>query len=124
MAPRLSVQILLFLVFFNAGAEMIIQAGVAEDLGIDPHVQEPDEIQSAKSQADDFETGSGFGDTLFGMYNAVAGTVEVFLNGIFPGLAMIKQAGVPAWFGNFLFSGAALYSALDLIGFLRSGGLP
>lgn len=121
---RVSVQIVLFLIFFNAGAQMIISAGVAADLGIDPHVSESDELDQAEQEANNFDTGSGFGDTLFGMYNALADTVTTILNAIFPGLAMLKAAGVPGFFADFIFAGASLYSALDLIGFLRSGGLP
>lgn len=122
---RWSAQFILFLIFFNGGASVMIPgAGWDANLGIDPHVGEPQELEQVNQTASDFETGSGIGQTLFGLYNAVAGTLESMFNAIFPGGAMLKNAGVPDYIVNYGFSAATVLAAWDLIGVLREGNWP
>jgi len=120
---KLSIQIVLFLVFFNAGAGMIQATAVSDDLGISPETGEPDELQEAQDQADKFSAGGGLGDTLFGLISALGTALNTIVNAIFPGAAMLKNVGIPDPIVNFLFSGMTLYVAFDMMDFLRTGGL-
>lgn len=116
---RVSVYIVLFLVFFNAGAGMLISTGVAGEMGIDPATGNDAAIEEAQTESEQVNPGTGTGGTLFGLYNALGQTVEVIFNTIMPGAAMLKAAGLPAFFVDFLFTGASIIVALDTIAFFR-----
>lgn len=116
---RVSVYIVLFLLFFNGGAEMLIQTGVAGEMGIDPATGNDEELENAKEEARNPNPGSGVGSTLFGMYNSLASTVEAIFNTIMPGAAMLKATPIPDFFVNFLFGAAPIIVGLDTIAFFR-----
>lgn len=120
---RVSVYIVLFLLFFNGGAELLIDTGVAGDMGIDPATGNDEKLEKASEDARNVDPGTGTGGTLFGMYNALASTVGTIFDTIFPGAAMLKAAvpGGSAFnaFINFLFTGASIIVGLDTVAFFR-----
>ncbi|GAA0305483.1 hypothetical protein [Halarchaeum salinum] len=121
MPYKISMWIVLFLVFFNAGAGLLGASGAAAYLGVQPSPGGGEELASATSSTQDFRTGSGGGETLFALYSTLSGTLESIFNAIFPGAAMLKNAGVPDYLVTFLFTGLALIPGYDLIMFLRRG---
>lgn len=121
--PRISVAILLFLVFFNLGTQiLIIDTGVAEDMGVDPALGDTGELDDAASQSE-VQAGSGVGETLFGLYNALMNTLSGLWQAIFPGEQMLKNAGFPDFWVDFVFGAMKLIVALDTIAFLRGWDL-
>lgn len=116
---RVSVWIVLFLLFFNAGAGMLINQGVADDMGIDPATGNDERLEQANESASNINPGSGTGGTLFGLYNALAQTLETIFNAVMPGAAMLKAAGFPNFFVDFLFTAAFIIVGLDTIAFFR-----
>lgn len=116
---RVSVWIVMFLLFFNAGAGMLISTGVADEIGINPQTGNDDRLEAANESASNINPGSGSGGTLFGLYNALAQTLETIFNAILPGAAMLKTAGFPAFFVDFLFTAAFVIVGLDTIAFFR-----
>ena len=120
---RVSVYIVLFLVFFNGGAEMLIDTGVADDMGIDPTTGNDEQLEQADREARHVDPGTGTGGTLFGLYNALATTVRTVFNTVFPGAAMLK-ASLPGGtalnaFIDFLFAGASIIVGLDTVAYFR-----
>lgn len=116
---RVSVHIVLFLVFFNAGAVMLQDTGVADDMGINPDEGNDERLEQASDAAREPDPGSGIGSTLFGMYNSLAGTVETVFNTIFPGAAMLKANGFPNFWIDFLFAAMPIIVGLDTVAFFR-----
>lgn len=121
MAYKLSVYIVLFLVFFNGGAALLDASGTTEHLGLDTTTSNGDDIEAKADNARDFSVGGGVGETLFGLYNAVAGVLETVFDTLTPGAKMLKSAGVPDYLVNFTFAGLYVVPGIDLINFFRSG---
>lgn len=121
MPYKISMWIVVFLLFFNAGAVLMNASGTSDYLGVSPQTCTPDSLANADNTAQDFSTGGGGGSTLFGFYNQIAGMLETLFNSIFPGAAMLKCAGLPNYIVTFLFSGLAVIPGIDLAIFLRRG---
>jgi len=119
---RLSVQLLLFLVFMNAFAGALTATPIGADLGVDPDPGGDEAIEDANNQSEEFQSSNGGGETLFGLYNALAGLLEGLLNTL-PAIAMLKNAGAPDFLVNYGFAGYSIILGLDVAGYIRSGGL-
>lgn len=118
MPYKISMWIVLFFLFTNAGAAAFTASGAAEYVGIDPSTGA--DLSERKDNLNEFETGTGLGSTLFGMYNALAGVLEGALN-LLPAVSMMKNGGVPDYIANWIYGGLAVVPSYDLIMFLRSG---
>lgn len=120
---RVSVYIVMFLLFFNAGAAMLETTGVAESMGIAPSEGNDAQLEKAKQEARSPDPGSGLGGTLFGLYNSIAGTLETVLNTIFPGAEMLKANNFPDFVVNWAFAGMPIIVGLDIAGYFRGWSL-
>jgi hypothetical protein len=120
---RVSIYIVMFLVFFNGGALMLESTGAADAMGIDPAEGNDQQLEDAKEQARSPNPGSGIGGTLFGLYNSLAGTLEAILNTIMPGAEMLKANGFPDPIVNYLFGATPFIIGLDIIGYFRGWSL-
>jgi hypothetical protein len=121
MAYKLSVYVVLFLLFFNGSAILLDASGTTEHLGIETSTDNGDEVVAASEDARTFEVGGGLGQTLFGLYAALGGVLEGLFNAVNPGAAMLKSTFVPDYLVNFVFLGLHLLPAIDIVKFLRSG---
>lgn len=119
MAYKLSFWLVLFLALFQAGATMLTVSGAAAWLAIDPNVCAQNLQGAGALQA--YQTGSGEGSTLFGLYSSIAGPLEATFDDVFSGRVMLKCAGVPSYIVNFGFAALVFIPGRDLIKFLRSG---
>lgn len=119
MPYKLSIWIVLFLVAFNGGHVMLDASGTYDYLGVSADPGTPSEVTQAANQVDNYDTGTGGGSTLFGLYNTLADPLEAVFNAILPGAAMLKNVGVPTYLVNFTFAPLALIPGIDLIKFLR-----
>lgn len=120
---RVSIYIVMFLVFFNGGVAVLENTGAADTMGIHPAEGNDAQLEQAKEEARSPNPGSGIGATLFGLYNSLAGTLETVFNTIFPGAELLKANGFPDFVINYSFSGMALFVGLDTIGFFRGWSL-
>lgn len=120
--------LVIFFIAFNLFAGMLMATGVAGVINIDATVGGDDEREQRTSN-NEVESGNGTGSTLFAMYNVLTTQLSNFFGMIFPGLAMLRRAGVPAFIvgGNntvgFL---PPLFSTLvfiDVMAFLRGWDL-
>lgn len=125
MPNRVSVWIVLFLVFFNAGYGMMGAMGVWDHMGTDP---EPggDELDDLKdSQRPDEVNPQGGGlSTLFGLIASLYdSTVGAVLSAIFPGIDMLGNLDImPAGVVEFL-KWAGLIATIDAAAYLRGFNL-
>lgn len=116
---KISIQIVLFLIFLNAGAVMLDEAGVNDALGIEPAVGGSERLENVQEDTQKFSTGTGLGETLFGMYTTLGRTVETVVELVTAGPTMLKNAGVPAFFVDYVFAGLLIIPVLDVVSFLR-----
>jgi len=115
---RISTQLVLFFIFFNAGAGMLVGSGVAADLGIDAQTNAPDELDQASTAAENAQPGQA-GATLFGLYARLANITQTIFNSLFPGMAMLKRTPIPGFFIDFVSSGLSIIAFVNIASFLR-----
>lgn len=120
---RISIYIVMFLVFFNAGAAMLETTGAAKTMGIDISEGNDERIEEAQNASRSPDPGNGVGGTLFGLYNSLAGLLETILNTIAPGAEMLKANGFPAFIINWSFAAMPIIIGLDIISYFRGYSL-
>lgn len=94
---------------------MADQMGVSAEVGGDELIDQ----QAEK----DIPSNTGIGETLFGLYNMLAG----FINGVFNlatvGLSMLETAGVPSFYTTQLERLFGILIIIDLVSFYKGWGL-
>lgn len=118
---KMSVQISLFLVCFNAFAGLVVATGVAGDLGI--HVQEGYEVVEPATVEEPDLGGSGIQSTLFAMYNRLTQQVADIMWAITPGYQMLKAYVPDAWVDFVLLPVSSVIVGKDMIAFARGTDL-
>lgn len=121
MGYKISVWIVLFLLFFNGGHVLMAESGAYSYLGVSANPGDHSQLDKGEEKLKKFSTPGGGDSTLFALYNTVANPLEIMFNAIMPGAAMLKNIGWPKYIVNFLFSGLAVIPGIDLVKFLRSG---
>lgn len=112
---RPSTRIVIFLVFFNLAASMVMASGLGAAWGVAPNPGGDDEIDAANAEAEQVEPSGGFGETLFMMYNSIADTFNAIVRVVFAGPTMLTNVGIPAWFTTFLFGPMYILVGLDIM---------
>lgn len=134
---RASVYIVVFLVAFNAGAGLLMMTpagggeSISETIGlgadeIDQDATEDiDDAVGAPDGEEDGEVnvGSGSGSILGLELFVTLGSALSSVFTIQPGMNMLVQAGVPQYIIGWANSIMALVVAIDLLNFVRGGGL-
>lgn len=115
--------LLIFFLCFNLFAGILVDTGVASDLGVDTTVGTDDAVDNSTQAAQDVATGAPTGSTLFGMYNVLAGTVSAISDTVTAGHIMLAQAGVPTVITDMLNVVFGIIIAIDILSFLRGWGL-
>lgn len=115
--------LVVFFVAFNLFAGVLMTSGVAGMIGIDANVGGDDAIEE-RTNRDNVDTGTGQGDTLFGLRNIIGDQVANVFGVIFPGLAMLKRAGVPGvLIGGFLGPLFSVFMSVALLSYFRGWDL-
>lgn len=90
---RFSTLLVVYLVAFNAGAQLMYSTGVADDLHLNVQTGDPESLETAREE--NVDLGPGTGLTLIGMIANVVGGIADIFKGVMPGLRMIGNVGVP-----------------------------
>lgn len=114
---RITTQLALFFIAFNAFAAMMIGFGVTDDLGINLETGEQEQLEEATSQ-ESVDLGNGVGGTLFGMYNVLTNQVGTIVDTVTPGFAMMKLF-LPAKVVEPFAACAGLFTLADLLSYAR-----
>ena len=116
--------LVIFLIAMNLFAGVVVSQGVDTMLGIDATVGEDQAIDNAASSTKSVSTGTGVGETLFGMYNVLASGVSDVYGAIYPALNMLDRAGVPGYIVYGLLGNMFTFVIFfDIVLFLRRGDL-
>lgn len=120
--------LVIFFVSLNLFSGAIMTTGVDDMLGINADVGGDKAVDDAT--AAEADPGSGFGATLFDMFNQLAGQLSGFFHAIMPGLNMLHRLGVPAYITGDGETTAGILGPLfsiiifvDLVSFLKGWGL-
>lgn len=113
--------LVVFFLFFNLWAGVLVETDAASELGIDTNVG-GDELVS-EIESEDIPSGSGIGETLFGLYNMLTR----FINGVFSfataGVSMLSYVGVPSEYLTMLETVFGVLIIIDLVSFYKGWGL-
>lgn len=115
--------LVVFFITFNLFAGMLTATGTDAMLGLDAEVGGDKAVGDAAQRSENVSTGTSLGNTLFGMYNVLANGLSSVFDVIFPGLAMLKAAGVPGFITGMLGPLFAILMFVDFVSFLRGWGL-
>lgn len=95
---RISSKLTVFFILLNGFANTLAASGVSEDLGITWSPGGNGEIEAMRTAARSISPGgAGIGDTLFALYNAMAGSFTTIFEVIFAGPLMLQNVGLPGW---------------------------
>jgi len=119
MAYRISFWIVIFLLCFNGGAALMDASGASDYLGVEPSTGNPEQLEEAQENSQNFDPGEGSGDTLFGVANSLTSPLETIFNTIFPGGKMLINVGVPSYLVTFALTALSIIPGYDLMQFLR-----
>jgi len=113
--------LLIFLFSLTLFGALLQSSGVATMLGIGTQLGATDTADDVRETAgENVPTGAPTGDTLFGLYNVLGGTLGTLLSIVNPGLQILNNAGVPAFImEDFIIPIATVVKGLGLIFFLR-----
>jgi hypothetical protein len=92
----LEVTVVFFLVM-NLWSGVLIGTGAASDIGLDGKLTTGggEDVENAQDATNKIDTGAPTGQTLFGLYNVLAGTLGQIRQVAFGGPAMLYNLGVP-----------------------------
>jgi len=129
---KMSTQITIFFIAFNAMAAVVMGMGVAEELGVNVETGSPERIEQIGQQdrcpnnqaskdecASGVDLGNNVGGTLFGMYNRLTQQVGAIFYSLTPGFAMLKVFLPDIWIDAFLSPIAVVIVTKDMIAFAR-----
>lgn len=120
---KMSTQLTLFFIAFNAFGGILIASGVAGQLGINAETGSPDQIEQLSASDEEIALGNQVGGTLFGMYNQLTKQVGSIFYAVAPGFAMLKNFLPDLWVDYLLSPMASVIVAKDLIAFARGTDL-
>lgn len=110
-----SVNLVIILFLLNASAGLMVASGYAADIGIDLDPGADDELDKANETAQNIQTGSSIGETLFGALAAAAKTVTTIFTVIFIAPLMFNNLGVPTWLTAFVFAPMYIIVGIDVL---------
>jgi len=99
-----AISVVILLMFMNATPALMVQSGVAEDMGIQPSVGGDTRIDQANENISDVSASGGLAPTLFQLFKSVTDPVQAVVNVVFAGPSMLMALGLPAWLVTFMFA--------------------
>lgn len=116
--------LLIFFLFFNLFAAMLMSTGVTATIGIKTNIGADEKVNETLNKANGtVETGAPTGSTLFGMYNVLADGVNTMVGTVTAGHTMLAQAGVPSAITSMLNGLFGVVIVIDIMSFIRGWGL-
>lgn len=117
---RVTTILVVFFLAFNGFALMLTGTGAAQAMGLSgqEHVANEDAASNLNQTASGgVPSGDGAGATLFGLFNVATSFVMDFFGFIFPGIGMMRSAGVPDYITGFISTIATVIIAFEGVSF-------
>lgn len=96
MASKLVAGLAVFFLVMNLWSGVLMSTGVGGMVGVDTRVGGDDAVDTVNQTAEDIDTGSPTGSTLFGMYNVLSDAFSSLSAPVTAGPTMLHRAGVPS----------------------------
>lgn len=112
---RPSVTLVVFYIYFTAGANLLRETGVAAALGVSTQVTAGEKLAEASETITNMRGGGGLGETLLGLYTAAGDTFTAFTIGVTAGPRILVNVGIPLSFVLFLHAPLAIMVGRDII---------
>jgi hypothetical protein len=125
---RISIWIVLFLVFLNAWGGLLQTTGVAETHGFAVEFGNTDKLDQAKDEAGQVsgDTGSAVDGTFLGLVTMATSTLSILFDALFIGPTMLKNV-MPGETAkliiDFLTAGLVIIAGVDILGYWQPGGV-
>lgn len=119
---RTSIQLLIFLLLFNAWGGLMQEYHIDDHLGINAETGDAGELTNATREAQNIQTGSAIGGTLLGFYNSLLQTVEGMVTGLQPGVQLLVNVAPPGIVQDFIIWAATalpIIIAADILAYAR-----
>lgn len=113
--------LVVFFVFFNLWAGLLMGTGAASELGVDTDVGGDEDFNETADQ--DIPSGDGIGETLFGLYNMLTRFLRNFVTLATAGVSMLGNAGVPSEYLKLMRLSFGILIVIDLVSFYKGWGL-
>lgn len=122
MSLRRTPAIVIFFIFFSAGASLLEVSGTTAAMGVEAPVGVTTALDEATASMNNISASEGIADTLFGAFVTAARSMEALGRGVFAGPILLTSAGIPSPIVVFLFAPAAIIVGLDIIHYLTGRG--
>lgn len=115
--------LVVFFLCFNLWAGLLTATGTAGAIGLDTAVGGDGERESLQDSVNEVPSGSGAGDTLFGLYNVLTRFIDTMFGFLMPGLDLLNNAGVPQAYTDTLQNLFVVLISIDIVAFFRGYNL-
>lgn len=115
--------LVVFFVSFNLVAGLLSSMGIAAAFGINAEIGGDEAISDLRDSVDEVPTGTGAGETLFGLYNVLATFVNTVFTFILPAVAMLENAGLHSDIADSMRVLFVVLIAIDVVSFFKGWGL-
>lgn len=112
---KITTSIVLFYVWLTAAANLLVEIGFAEALGIPLQTSAGESFGDAVAALGDIQAGGLSGESLLGVFTVISNSVEGFLVALTMGPRFMINLGIPSVFVVFLHAPIGLLGARLLI---------
>jgi len=113
----------IFALTVNLFAGVMVTTGAAATLGVTTEVGGDRQVEQAQEEAGGFESGAPTGQTLFGMYNVIAGVLATIAAPVTALPNMLRRLGTPGAITGMLQGLLVVIYGLGVASFLRGYSL-
>lgn len=107
----------------NLMSGIVVGMEIDQAFGVDADIGGDQALSNLENSVSDVPTGTGAGETLFGLYNVLTSFVNVIFTYLMPGLSMLETMGVDSEIIDAMRVLFTILIAVDLVSFFKGWGL-
>lgn len=117
--------VIVFFLSMNLFSGMLVSTGAAQDIGLGSQLEVggDEDVEQLNQSSSEISSGAPTGQTLFGMYNVLAGFLSTVRVVAFGGPSMLYNAGVPGSITGPIEILIGFVYAVGIVSFLRGWSL-
>jgi len=108
---RITTSIVMFYVWFTAGANLLESTGLADAMGVTTSTSAAQKLNNAVNALGDVTGGGVAADSLIGVYTVITESIAAFGAGLTAGPRIMSSLGIPIEIVLFLHAPVALFAA-------------
>lgn len=115
--------LVIFFVCLNLMSGFVIGMDIDDAFGVDANIGGNEALTELEGNIDEVPSGTGFGETLFGLYNVLTSFANVIFTYLMPGVSMLETLILPSDIADGLKVLFTLLIAIDIVSFFKGWGL-